>query len=191
MLKWLIRRRLAAFEARYGYDMSYVRALLDTDLGAFRIYLAGAKLSRYRKDVPREAYYAAKLVGLTAEDCGPCTQLTVKMAIDDGVDPRQVRAVLEGTVAAMAPATLRGYQLARAALAHAAEADALRDEVVAAWGPRALAALAFALAAARFYPTVKYALGHGRACTRVEVAGAPVTPAGPAVGPAAVLRALS
>jgi len=34
--------------------------------------------------------------------------------------------------------------------------------------------LAFAITAARIYPTVKYALGHGQACMRVVVDGKPV-----------------
>ena len=34
--------------------------------------------------------------------------------------------------------------------------------------------LAFAITAARIYPTVKYALGHGKACMRVVVGGKPV-----------------
>jgi hypothetical protein len=34
--------------------------------------------------------------------------------------------------------------------------------------------LAFALTSARFYPTLKYALGYGQTCTRVSVGGAPV-----------------
>jgi hypothetical protein len=34
--------------------------------------------------------------------------------------------------------------------------------------------LAFAITAARIYPTMKYALGHGRACMRVSVGGATV-----------------
>jgi hypothetical protein len=42
------------------------------------------------------------------------------------------------------------------------------------WGRRAVVSLAFAITAARVYPTVKYALGHGKACTRVVVGGAPV-----------------
>ena len=42
-------------------------------------------------------------------------------------------------------------------------------------GRRALVSLAFAMTAARLYPTVKYALGHGKACTRVVVGGTPVT----------------
>src|SRR5580692_633717 len=39
---------------------------------------------------------------------------------------------------------------------------------------RAVVSLAFAITAARIYPTVKYALGHGKACTRVVVGGTPV-----------------
>ena len=36
---------------------------------------------------------------------------------------------------------------------------------------RALVSLAFAVTGARIFPTLKYALGHGRACTRVIVGG--------------------
>jgi hypothetical protein len=38
--------------------------------------------------------------------------------------------------------------------------------------------------AAQMYPTMKYALGHGQACTRVVVAGQAVTPARMAIQPA-------
>jgi hypothetical protein len=42
-------------------------------------------------------------------------------------------------------------------------------------GPRAVVSLAFAIVTARMYPTVKYAMGLGKACTRIVVDGAPVT----------------
>ena len=42
------------------------------------------------------------------------------------------------------------------------------------WGRRALVSLAFAIHCARIYPTVKYALGHGKACMRIVVGGTPV-----------------
>jgi hypothetical protein len=48
----------------------------------------------------------------------------------------------------------------------------LRDEVVRRWGQKGLVALTLALTTARMYPTVKYALGHGKSCSRVMVAGA-------------------
>ena len=43
------------------------------------------------------------------------------------------------------------------------------EAIVGRWGRRALVSLAFAITAARIYPTVKYALGHGKACMRVVV----------------------
>ena len=38
--------------------------------------------------------------------------------------------------------------------------------------------LAFGLVGARIYPTLKYALGHGKACQRIVVAGEPIRPSG-------------
>ena len=44
-------------------------------------------------------------------------------------------------------------------------------EAAVGFGKRGLVSLAFAMTASRLYPTLKYALGHGRACTRVTVGG--------------------
>jgi len=174
MLSWLIRNRLAAFERKYDYDITYVREILATDRRAFFAFARLSGLGAYRRDVPRDAYWAAKLVGTVAEDCGPCTQLTVAMALDAGATPRVLASVLGGQDAALPDDVQLAVQFARATLAHAAEADALREEIVRRWGPRAVIALAFGIAAARMFPTIKYALGHGTACRRVTVAGEPV-----------------
>ena len=50
----------------------------------------------------------------------------------------------------------------------------VHDQPVKRCGRRALVSLAFAIYTARMYPTIKYALGHGKACTRVVVGGTPV-----------------
>ncbi len=47
----------------------------------------------------------------------------------------------------------------------------MREAVLRRWGHRGLVALSLALTTARIYPTVKYALGHGKTCSRVVVAG--------------------
>jgi hypothetical protein len=66
------------------------------------------------------------------------------------------------------------WTFTRATLAHDTAADESREAIVKRWGRRALVSLAFAITAARIYPTVKYALGHGKACMRVVVGGMPV-----------------
>jgi hypothetical protein len=74
----------------------------------------------------------------------------------------------------MPPDVALVWKFTRATLAHDAAADEYREAIVKRWGRRALVSLAFAITAARIYPTVKYALGHGTACLRVVVGGTPV-----------------
>lgn len=61
-------------------------------------------------------------------------------------------------------------------LAHDPGADALREEIVAMWGERALVSLAMAISATRIYPTLKYVLGYGKACARITVDQHSVSP---------------
>lgn len=143
MLTWLLENRLAAFEKKYDYDAGYMRELLAVDRRAFFAFARAARLSRYRKDVPADVGYAAGLTGTIAEDCGPCTQLGVTMALADGVAPATLAAVVRGDLAALPEPVALGVRFARAVLAHAPEADALREDIVRRWGPRALVSLAF------------------------------------------------
>jgi len=174
MLTWFMKRRLDAFERDTGYDATYVREMLDVDVKAVMALFKVESVGRYRKDVPPEPWYAAALVGVLAEDCGPCTQLVITMAEREGVNPDTLRAIVAGDLRAMPDDVVVAYRFAKASLAHSPAADELRSEVVERWGKRGLISLAFALASSRIYPTVKYALGHGKACTRLTVGGKPL-----------------
>jgi hypothetical protein len=64
------------------------------------------------------------------------------------------------------------FRFARASLARDMQtADPLREEIVRRWGEKALVAIGLSLVASRMYPTLKYALGHGKACSKVTVGG--------------------
>jgi len=171
MIKWFLRRWITTFERTWNYDAAYMHDVLDADPKALLAFSKVAGVSRYRKDVPRAAYFAAAITGTMAEDCGPCTQLTIDMAERAGVAPSVLRAVVARDFTALPADAALGARFADATLRRAAEADDLRDEVVRRWGKRALVSLAFAVTGARIFPTLKYALGHGRACTRVTVGG--------------------
>jgi hypothetical protein len=97
------------------------------------------------------------------------------MAERQGVRPEILRAILKDDVAAMPDDVALAWRFKKAILAHDAEADDYRAVILERWGPRAVVTLAFAITTARIYPTVKYAMGHGKACTRVVVGGAPVS----------------
>lgn len=175
MLQWLIKRQIAAFERTYDYDASYVRDILAADTGALMKFYKATSLSQYCKDLPRAAWFAAKITAVLAEDCGPCTQLGVTMAEREGVAPDILRAIVAGDERAMPDDVALAVRFTKAVLDHDPRADEFREQILQRWGHRALVSLAFAITTARIYPTVKYALGHGQACRRVTVGGAPVT----------------
>jgi|SRR5262245_30514802 len=172
MIRWFLNRRLCAFEKQFDYDMSYAREILGVDIGAVwhLSHIAGA--AAYRKDVSLDAWYAAKITAALSGDCGPCTQLVVSMAEHEGVAAANLRAILAQEDRAMTPDAGLGSRFARAVLRRdLAEADTLRGEVVKRWGRRGLASLALGISSSVVFPNLKYALGHGRACTEVSVEG--------------------
>jgi hypothetical protein len=175
MFKWLMHKGIAAFERQWQYDASYVHDIIDADPRAAWMFQRAVALGKFRRDVPADALFAAGITAVRSEDCGPCTQLGVSMAEKSGVDPKVLRAVLMENPEMMPPDVALAWRFTRATLDHDPEADTYRAEIVQRWGPRAVVSLAFAIVTARMYPTVKYAMGHGKACTRIVVDGAPVT----------------
>jgi hypothetical protein len=174
MTRWLLRRVTESFERKWDYDASYLKEIVDISPRAAWLFSRAANIGSYRRDVPPAALFAAGITAVRAEDCGPCTQLAVAMAEKRGVRPEILRAVLTDDEAAMPDDVALAWRFARATLAHDVEADRYREEIVKRWGRRAVISLAFTITAARIYPTVKYATGHGHICARVVVGGTPV-----------------
>lgn len=174
-MKWLLRKRLAAFEKDFGYDASYMRHVLDTDMRAFLKFARFAS-TKYRKDAPMDLYYAVCITGGVTADCGPCTQLVVTMALREGVPAATITKILRGDEEAMTEPTRLGVRFARAVLARSPAADELREEILRRYGPRAVISLGFGLVASQLFPTFKYAIGFGHACQRIEVEGTSITP---------------
>jgi hypothetical protein len=175
MIKWILRKAIGKFERDWNYDAGYMHDIIDASPRAAWLFSRVTALGQFRRDVPLDVWCAAGITAVRHEDCGPCTQLGVTMAERSGVSPAVLRAVLAEDPAAMPPEVALVWRFTRATLAHDEAADAYRDAIVQRWGRRALVSIAFAITAARLYPTVKYALGHGKACMRVVVGGAPMT----------------
>jgi hypothetical protein len=94
MLKWFLQRQVAAFERTWSYDASYIREMIDADPRAVMLFGKVQGLSRYRKDIPCAAFFAAGITAVMAEDCGPCTQLGIDLAQQEEVDADTLRAVV-------------------------------------------------------------------------------------------------
>ena len=181
MLRALFTWISGRFELRWGYDASYMRHVLRANPVSFLKFAVVTGVAD-RRAAPPEALAAALLAGVLAEDCGPCAQLAVDIATADGVPPQVLHGILAGDQAAMGEAAAVTWRFAQASLAHDLEAgEAARAAVAARWGDAGLVALSLTLMTGRMYPTLKYALGHGVACSKVQVAGETARFARPAI----------
>lgn len=176
MLKTFLSRYLDKFEKAFGYDASYMRHVLRVKPWSLMKFSLGTQ-ALDRDAAPAELLVAAGLYGTLTEDCGPCVQVGVDIAAAGGVDPKILRAIIAGDLDGMGETAALGYRFAQASLARDMEAcDPLRDEIVQRFGDKALVAVSLGIVASRMYPTLKYALGYGKACSRVQVAGEAVAP---------------
>jgi hypothetical protein len=59
MLKWPIRRQLAAFERNFDYEARYMYDILDADVRAAMAFNKFQAMAQYRRDTPPDAFAAA------------------------------------------------------------------------------------------------------------------------------------
>jgi hypothetical protein len=171
MRSWIARRTLRAFAKRYGYDVSYLEMMLNQSPSAFFKFAPVMKAASHREVVPTEASFAAKIVGALAEDCGPCTQLVVDMALEAGMAKDQIEAVLRRDPRAMSDTTRLAYRFADSVARRSVDDDEFRDAVSAQWGQKGVIDLTLALQLGRMFPMVKAGLGYAKECRRVTVNG--------------------
>jgi len=168
MLRFLVRRVVAAMRKRYDYDGSYLDEVAAVSSGgALRLMLLPL-LSQYRGSAPIDLAAGAAVASTREGDCGPCLQLAVDMALEEGASPDDLRRALAGDTAGAGDVGL-GYRFARAAIEDGAELADLRSEVITRHGEGAVVALSLAAATGRTWPVIKRGLGHGQACRLVTV----------------------
>jgi alkylhydroperoxidase family enzyme len=171
MRSWIARRMLRATRKRHGYDTGYLEFLLKQSPSAFFKFAALNKAANHREVVPVDASFTARLVGVMAENCGPCTQLVVDMALKAGMPKDQIEAVLRRDPKAMNEATVLAFRFADAVVRRFTNDDEYRDAVRAEWGEKGIIDLTMTLQTSRLFPMVKAALGYAKECRRVSVDG--------------------
>jgi alkylhydroperoxidase/carboxymuconolactone decarboxylase family protein YurZ len=162
----------AAIEARereLGVALDYQRDMAEAAPGsALRLAEIG-RLARENQSVPPAVSAIAALGATLAEDCGECVQIYVNLAVKAGIDRRHVKAALDNRLTDLPPDLKLGFCFGRVV----SENDPMLLEkgaaIEARFGRKALVDLAMAVAMARFYPTVKRALGHSRSCSATAI----------------------
>ena len=166
MFGWFYHRMLRRMETRYDYDATYLHEVVDAAPEAARRFVKMQMAGKWQGDLPRDAFHAAAIGAALHEDCGPCVQITTDMALEAGMPPATVSALLSGGGEGDAKLA---FDYARALLAGDEDLDAVRDAVKARFTRKGLIALSLTAMASRNFPVLKRAMGHAKECRRVKV----------------------
>jgi hypothetical protein len=160
------REGLRAFGQHYDYDVSYLEALMEASPGAFFAFEGAMHASRFQKAAPVELLALVKITALRTEDCGPCTELAIKMGREAGVPDAIMRGALHGGKG-LSPEHLEIHEFARAVTTNEEMDPEMLPRLEAHWGREVMAELGLAIVGARIYPTIKRALGHAKSCSLI------------------------
>lgn len=169
MNRWLLTKFLKWGETQIGkVDMGYAYHLRDVQPSRLWRFAFIKVVEGDRKFTPADAYHAAGMAAAMVEDCGPCVQIHVNLALKERVDADVLRALAArkfGDVPADVALAFRyGEAVSRGVMA-----DEMREQIRAKWGEKGLIELAFAIATARFYPALKRGMGFAHTCERVVI----------------------
>jgi hypothetical protein len=162
------RAWLHEFGTKYHYDTGYMEQLLDLSPAAWQTFEAAMAMAEHRVHLSVDAHFIACLSALMADDCGACTQLNLRMAVEAGVDRDVLRKLLQDP--ASLPPMLRlvyehATQVVRGGNADAARVAQLRE----AYGDEAFAELAVNVLGCRIYPGLRRAMGAEVFCPPVSL----------------------
>ena len=179
MLKRMIERQLNAFEKEWNYSLDYAREILDLGVMVLKRFQDAQAIGSYRAGISEHAHMGVKLLGVMAGDCGPCVQLMVDMGERAGVPQEALAAIVRGELEALSEDMRLPAEFTRSLLARDAQLPELRERMRERYGPEGLVTVAYAVINASMYPTLKYALGHGHACAKIELGDRRLIPVDP------------
>lgn len=169
-ISWFAERNLRKMEKRYDYSFDYVRHLWHVSRGAWRRFSFGFMwFATGRDSLPADAGAVAGIVSTLHADCGPCTQITVNMALEAGVSPAILSAAVSGDLNALPANLALIYRFTHAIVNGSYDAADMREDVLKLYGEKGLVDLASVIAAGQVYPTLKRTLGFGETCLKVTV----------------------
>ena len=171
MIRSILHRAARSLARRYSYDTTYLHEVIDVSPGAAMGMQRLRGFYKYRgSKAGLPVWFGALLASTLEGDCGPCVQLVIDMALEQGIEPAPILACVEGRPHEAGPVGL-GFRFAGMAIADDLETDTLRCEIQTAFGRKAAISCALAAAAGRVYPVMKRGLGHGKACQKLDIAG--------------------
>ncbi len=169
MIKSLLKASFLKFGNQYNYDTTYMQEVADISTSAGLRLSFLPFISQYRAPDASIGVWAGSLLASTlSEDCGPCAQLIVDMALEVGVNANHIEECISGQAKETTDAGL-GFIFASKAISKDLKVDEYRKLIIRNHCSQTLLAASFAASSGRVYPVLKRALGHGAACLEINV----------------------
>jgi len=97
MIRTLLHSGTRSFGKKYDYDVTYMHEVIDASTKAGLALTFLPMVTQYKGPEEARAVWAGALLASTLDgDCGPCGQLVVSFALEEGVDGDQLLAAMEG-----------------------------------------------------------------------------------------------
>lgn len=170
MLQSIILKRLDAMEREFGVSLDYLRFVVRTSRKAFFKFAKIFPLAAYRSKLPPAPMNVARLVASMDADCGPCVQIGVYYAKQEGVPADVIRAVVERRPEDLSPELADVYRFAEAVLSDDPDQDRLRERMRERYGDEGLIEMSFGMASTRVFPMTKRVLGYATSCSKTKIA---------------------
>ena len=165
----LIERKLDAVEKELGAPIDESRYMAKYHLRALWAFSKVLDWAEFRRALPVDAYYVAKIAAYRQEDCGSCLQIAVNKARKANVPLPIIRAAIDRNLDALPPELRLVFLFAEGQANREDDLDA-RERIIERYGHQGLIELALAITSARTFPTLKRTLGFAISCSRVQVA---------------------
>jgi len=159
-----------SFEKQSGVSAEYCRWMANVSPRVFLKFGKLGKLAQYRRALPADASAVAHLVAARSEDCGPCVQIGINLALRDGVSKDILRAVYDRQPDRLPPNLADVYHFAESVVS-GGEDETLRQRIRDHYGDEALIEMGLGMAVARTFPLVKRTIGYAKSCslTKIEI----------------------
>lgn len=164
-MRFLVRAIQRAAERKLRVPADYLGRMGETSFAGFLKFLLVLPVTGHHRTATRHLAHAARIVASQHEDCGPCVQIAVNTARDDGLPADLVRAILDRREGELPGDVLLAVRFAEAVLAADGREAPLREQLERDHGPAAVTELALAIATARLFPTIKRGLGYAQSCS--------------------------
>lgn len=164
LVEWIRR----AAEARLRVPTGYITELGEATFSGFIKFVLFLPLAGHRGRTEGPLLHAARLITFRHEGCGSCLQGAINVALDEGVEPSSVAAVLGGDHSTMPPVVSLIVRFTEGVLAMDGSECEPRQEILDRYGVTTLAEVSLAIASARVFPTIKRGLGHSVSCAAVK-----------------------